>query len=698
MNLIFDIETNGLLPHMLRPEHAHTAGTKIHCMVIRDADTGEQFTCNNGQTPAVSIEAGLQRLMLADMVIGHNIISFDIPFIQTIYPWFHPKAVLDTLVLSRLIHANIKDTDIALMRSGRLPGNLWGRHSLEAWGYRTGTFKDEYEGGPNISDPVERKARKWESWNQTMQDYCEQDGVATQAVLDKMRSDRHYFSETGSVINDSIGLEHRAAILLAQMERNGFPFNTRGAAGLYAELVGKRQELADELRSEFGSWWQPCPAPEPFRHPTTDAPLSKYPKVRYPTTGDLYLKDGRTLSKSQYYKDRPFTPIEHIQFNPGSRDHIAKVLKDCGWVPTETTETGKPKVDEEVLLHVQLPDPDKNAKVALIRDYLTVTKRTGQVAEGDNGWLKLVQSDGCIHGSINPNGAVTGRCTHATPNVTATPAVGAPYGHECRDLWGAKYWRHRWPEAVQVGSDAAGLELRCLAHFLVPYDGGAYRDIVLDGDVHWVNTIAFGLVPEGTVRDSNDQSHSAARNLAKRLIYALLYGGGAATLGAIVGGGQAEGKALKAKFLAAIPAVKLLLADLDRALIADSKWCDDGTQKIKWKRRWLRGLDGRKLHVRSPHSALNLLLQSAGALICKQWIIETDSIMRQDGFAHGPKGDYMLVAYVHDEQQNIARTEAIAQRLIAASKRAMKEVERIFNFKCPLDDDSKTGLTWADTH
>jgi DNA polymerase-1 len=32
-------------------------------------------------------------------------------------------------------------------------------------------------------------------------------------------------------------------------------------------------------------------------------------------------------------------------------------------------------------------------------------------------------------------------------------------------------------------------------------------------------------------------------------------------------------------------------------------------------------LDGRRTYVRHEHAALNSLLQSAGAIICKRWII-----------------------------------------------------------------------------
>ncbi|MGM3331264.1 hypothetical protein ACS2U0_27080, partial [Bacillus cereus group sp. BC251] len=91
--------------------------------------------------------------------------------------------------------------------------------------------------------------------------------------------------------------------------------------------------------------------------------------------------------------------------------------------------------------------------IELVREYLMIQKRIGQLAEGDNAWMRLVGKDGFMHGSVNPNGAVTGRATHGFPNMGQVPSSTAPYGPECRDLFGAIYARHLpgWQEAVQVG-------------------------------------------------------------------------------------------------------------------------------------------------------------------------------------------------------------------------------------------------------
>lgn len=120
------------------------------------------------------------------------------------------------------------------------------------------------------------------------------------------------------------------------------------------------------------------------------------------------------------------------------------------------------------------------------------------------------------------------------------------------------------------------------------------------------------------------------------------YGAGDAKIGKIINGTPADGKAIKRKFLKATPAIKSL-----RAAIQDTLAETDRGRVVKWKRHYLRGLDGRQLHVRSLHSALNLLLQSAGALVCKKWIVRTEERLLQLGLKHGWNGDFAYMAWVH---------------------------------------------------
>lgn len=439
--IISDIETNGLLDTV----------SKFHCAWTYDKATGEwtSFVQNLNDY----VEFLNSKVRDGYKLVFHNGIKYDIPALSKltnkdlITDW--RDSCLDTLVLARLIYANIGDTDSRLMRSGRLPGKLFGSHSLKAYGYRLGVLKGTYGEQENA----------WDVYNPEMLEYCKQDVEVTRLLFEKLLNKG--YPET------AIQLEHDIAWLMAQQERNGFPFDNEKAIKLYAALAEKRQSLEEQLVKTFGSW--------------------------YTSKGEFTpKKDNKHMG---YVAGCPMTKIELVTFNPSSRTHIARCLQLLGWKPTEMTPTGQPKVDETTLENLEFPEGK------LVAEYLMLTKRIGQLAEGDMAWLKMVGSDGRMHGSVNPNGAVTGRATHSFPNVAQVPSCGSPYGPECRELF-------RAPEGwLQVGVDASGLELRCLAHFMYPYDNGAYAHEILNGDIHTANQLAAGL---------------PTRNDAKRFIYAYL--------------------------------------------------------------------------------------------------------------------------------------------------------------------------------
>ncbi len=243
---------------------------------------------------------------------------------------------------------------------------------------------------------------------------------------------------------------------------------------------------------------------------------------------------------------------------------------------------------------------------------------------------------------------------HHGPNMAQVPAIYSPYGKECRSLWTVS----NTDTHSLVGTDASGLEIRCLAHYM---DNAKFTDIVLSGDVHTANQQAAGL---------------KTRDQAKTFIYAFLYGAGAAKIGKIVGGDADVGQRLISKFLSNMSALKVLRENIQ--------------ERIK-DHNTIRGLDGRMLYIRSPHAALNTLIQGAGAIICKQWLIQMDKRINQLGI------DAKLVASVHDEYQfEVLKSDV--KRFTKITKESMWDTQRIFNFKCDLDCDYKIGKTWAETH
>ena len=160
--LVFDLETDGLYDDV----------TCIHCLVIYDSETDETLVFND-EGSEEPISRGVQLLETADIICGHNVISYDIPVLKKVYPWFEPTAlVVDTLLLSRLYHNNILDID-RKHNWDHMPSQLYGRHSLESYGYRLGEYKGSFG-----------KDTDWQEWSQEMQDYCIQDVKVTTKLCD----------------------------------------------------------------------------------------------------------------------------------------------------------------------------------------------------------------------------------------------------------------------------------------------------------------------------------------------------------------------------------------------------------------------------------------------------------------------------------------------------------------------------------
>ena len=431
MELIFDIETNGLLFDSKQKvydvdlkknvEVDIPAATEIWCIVAIDQDD------NVYSFDPKEIDKGIEFLSKADKLIGHNIIGFDLPVIKKLsgVDLSICAKVIDTLTLSRLFHPT-RD----------------GGHSLEKWGWRLNCPKGEQ---PNFS-----------GFSEEMLTYCIQDVILNKKVLEALRKEGSVFTK------QCVDLEHDVCKILQQQETNGFLFDEQVGMSLLSSLNKRKAEIEKEVHETFKPKWVFV--------------KEVVPKLK---------KDG-TLSKSGLskieYEERvntlditPFQRKELKEFNLGSRQQIGEYLIDFGWKPKRFTETGKPIADEGTLKAIK-HIPEAN----LIAEYLLVQKRAAQI----ESWIDAVAADDRVHGSVMSMGTITGRMSHQNPNMAQVPASSSPFGKQCRSCWTVS-------EGYKlVGIDASQLELRMLAHYMADEE---YINEIINGDIHTANKNLAGL-------------------------------------------------------------------------------------------------------------------------------------------------------------------------------------------------------------
>ena len=465
-------------------------------------------------------------------------------------------------------------------------------------------FNPMRDGGHSLESWGERfefpkgSIENFDYYTEDMLEYCKQDVNITYKLYNYLKEEGSKFSKR------SIDLEHRIRKIINDQENFGFYLDIPYATTFMASLQDRSQNIYNQLQEVF-------------------------PPIV--TTGRVHKRSGKPL------KDI----IE--PFNPASRKQIGERLMELGWEPTKKTDKGNVIVDEDVLSTIDMDE------AKLISEYLLLQKRHTQIAS----WVEAVETDGRVHGRVLTLRTVTGRMAHTSPNMAQVPAVYSPFGKECRSCWTVQN-----PETHSlVGTDASGLELRGLAHFM---DDQNFVNEILNGDVHTANQKMAGL-------QNRDQ--------AKTFIYALMYGAGAAKIGLIVGGDSKTGENLISKFMSNMPKFNLLKKKLTEA-------SESGM---------IRGLDGRLLHIRSPHASLNTLIQGSGAVICKQWLVQMIDKIQESGV------DAKLVASVHDEYQfEVANDDT--EKFGEITNTAIKEVQDIYDLKCPLDSEFKIGKNWAETH
>jgi len=695
--------------------------------------------------PSGTVVQGMVFMSECELLVGHNTIGFDYPACEKLYPkhFVRPPKAWDSLVAAKRVwpYDVLLGPDLARIRAGTMPTRMMKSHSMKAWGYRLGDNKDDYDGDktkyPEPSDRLavkgdERFDRRWEEWNPWMASYMMQDcrpGVKLWKLIEQRVG--WHTKEDGSPSAEPVWpefvfeYEHEVARIVFEQQQFGIRFDRDKAEALCADLTNTKADINAKLVETFGSWWQPDKDAEGNIIETTPAVDRKVKLTHLPdvTKRRFSEKTGKELAPyvgppvCQYFDDAPYVSIEFTTFQPSSRDHLGQRLQDVfGWKPKKFGKNKKPTVDETVL--EEIPEAVIPAATRqLILDYFVVNKTLGMLKSGGKAWLSpsVLKDDDHIHGRVDPSGAITTRATHSSPNLAQVPAVlkekdldgvehvlkglRGRYGWECRELFIAE-------EGEELtGVDASSLELIDLGHYLVPYDDGAFRDRACD--------------PSRSVHDEHADLTGRTRAETKTATYLYIYGGSAYKLSL-----DTTVEDHEIPELLCYRGLTMLLSNLakrfdqdfvdklddrQKARIAKARQVivafEGGIEGIKplkkdvtdtaRARGWLKGLDGSKLHVRKPHAALNTLLQSAGAMTCKVWMMLIHRKMKALGYTHGV--EYRQVLFVHDEMQ-FSHIPGLHEVLKKVCYEAIEEAGQILGLRGTYRAEAKSGPNWACTH
>lgn len=562
MRLCFDIEGDGL----------YWGVKEIYCIVAYDLDTGEIHKFIPGL-----IKEGVEFLMKADTLIGHNIVRYDLPAIEKLYNVKYTGKVVDTLIISRLMHPDIRQ-------------NPMGGNSLKHWGVFLKNNKiafHDFEYG----------------YSEAMLEYCVQDVLLN---VDIMHHQAEFYKEHKKIVDFEVLIGQ----LCFQQEVDGFGYDLEAGRKLEQDMLEERAGLLDELREIF---------PDII-------------EKRWSKKTDKRLKD----------KVIPFNPQSGTQVYQRLVKKYPQIEKKI-----EFSDAGNPKMDTNTLNY--LYKKFKIPEITSIMKYRDNLKLFGQVQD----WNEKAEKshDGRIHGEVNTQGAGSGRCTHANPNVAQVTK-----NERMRSLWVPGY-----KDYVQVGCDLSGLELRMLAHYMHEYDKGDYAEQILNGDIHTTNQEAAGL---------------ETRDLAKKFIYTFLYGAGDASMALDMGTSVPKMKQMKAQFLERLPSLKNVIDDVHRDFNFDMR---------------VQLPDGRWVQCRTEHAALNTKLQGAGAIVSKYWMLVADMRLKQAGIR------FKQMAYVHDEVQYAIHKDDAERACKIITDASLEAGERL-GINMPIHSEAMIGKNWWDTH
>jgi len=621
--------------------------TRIWCIVVREVGSNEHLVWDES-----NLEKFKEYAKDVDYWIAHNGIGFDIPTLNRLLGTeLDLRKVIDTFVVSRTVN---------------YPG--FQTHSLDELGESVGVKKIKFN--------------DFSKYTAEMLKYCKRDVDVTVKVYERYKK---YIWDTKW--EESLRVEHDMAIICNDMQNNGFSFDKKEAQRLLNHVTARMYDL----EVKFQSQWPP--------------ELTEVNRLRYRVKLDGSLFETVSKAQTRYPKTKvegsDLVCYDYKAFNPGSTKDRVEKLWEAGWKPTEKTKThykffnqagvGKPwgkstlttalydakkaefdyygwTVSEENLLTLPEDAPEAAKNLA---EWLTLEGRRSSLVE----WIGQCREDGRIHGKFWHIGAWTGRMAHSSPNsanissafhkeggpTNAVEQVKSDFDARLRALWRAD------EKAYLVGTDAEGIQLRILAHYLKSDD---YVHAIVEGskedetDIHNVNKRALGL-------------NHLDRDDAKTFIYAHVLGAGLAKTARILRTTQSVAKGAVNRFK-----TELGLDVLRKGIIERDS-----------RRGYFDGLDDRKVIQNNGHLMLAGYLQNGEAVVMKHanrlWRYWADEALI----------NYKQVNFVHDEWQTECYDSLDAAEYLGQLQcSSLVEVGKRLGVYCPLAGSTDIGRNWYDTH
>ena len=599
----------------------------IWMLVVKDIDTGEILKFSDTAQLDGSLKTGVALLNKAEVLIGHNILGFDCHVLRQKFKEFD---AISKRVYDTFILSQLMYPDIDAVSGSK--------HSLDSWGQRLGFKKIKFD--------------KFDRYSDEMLTYCIQDVNVSEKVFLHFLKDIQEYDWS-----KAIDLENKFLYYTSYWP-NYWRVDVELLKRAILELEETKTSLLVYLQERSGT-----------RVVKEEKEVNAFTKKGLPTKSVMIdSKKGRFHFedvKGNYCR----VDIEPLNLNSSAQ--VKDWLLSIGWKPDSwtyvTDDFNKPIRDSEGERVVRGPSLKDSSFIGIeeeLAESLVKLRVVNHRLSTMQGWLAR-QNNGYLSYGMMTCACNTGRVQHR--NIVNVPKAEEDvyYGKEMRAIFMAE------EGYTMLGLDLDQIEAKLQGHFCTKYDNGKWAEFLLNNDIH-----AF-----------NAQQWGTTRSKAKGPEYAMSYGCQIAGISEKFGFSEMQATNIFKNYWEIRWALGELKQELEDSLKQrkqiDRAGLKDGA--------WIKTLDGRKIFVRSKHSLINSLIQSAATIIAKLWTIKCcEYVISQDL-------DAKLLIFYHDEVQFQCRNEDVKKLSEKFETFALQSGEE-YGITIPITSGSSVGNNWSETH